>query len=136
MQGNCSAAPSAVALGLSGPVLLARKPGQCVVVTDTPLTLVEQNLWMDNLYIRQKTTNNTGTTHPQLVGCYRYVCNLWLTSVTFQGDSSAFPSHGGVIVSGGQLYAEGAAAASCADEVTKKREKKRLTLKSSGSFCA
>jgi hypothetical protein len=36
---------------------------------------------------------------------------LWLTSVTVEGDSSQFPTTGGVSVAGGQLYAEGAIAA-------------------------
>jgi hypothetical protein len=111
MQGNCSTAPSAALLGLTGPDLVQQQPGQCLLVTNTPLTSVQQNLWMDNLYIRQKTTSETGTLHPQMVACNGKVCNLWLTTVTMQGDSSELPSLGGVVVSGGQLYAEGAVTA-------------------------
>jgi hypothetical protein len=106
MQGNCSAEPSAAALGISGPNLVARKPGQCVLVTDVRLMKLDQNLWIDNVYIRHQTTNVTDT--PNLVHCWGSYCNLWLTSVTVQGDMSRLPSHGGVEMRGGQLYAEGA----------------------------
>jgi hypothetical protein len=105
VQGNCSSEPSATILGLSEPALVERKPGQCVLVTDVRLMNVKQNLWMDSLYIRHHTTTTTDT--PTILDGYGKGCNLWLTSVTLQGDSFEAPAIGGFDIAGGQLYAEG-----------------------------
>jgi hypothetical protein len=37
-----------------------------------------------------------------------FCCDLWLTSVTLQGDIRQFPDVYGIVVRGGQVYAEGA----------------------------
>jgi hypothetical protein len=107
MQGNCSSDTST--LNVSAPDLLSLKAGQCVLLTDGRLVEVEDNLSLDNLYIRQFRTSR-GLSN-ELLGCFGEDCNLWLTSVTLQGapvpDSSEF-IYGGVNVAGGQLYAEGA----------------------------
>jgi hypothetical protein len=107
MQGNCKAEPSAESLGLTGPDLVARKPGQCVLVTDEHLmSLTWQSLWLNSLYIRYRSTSSTDKI--ALLACSGKGCNLWLTSVTLQGDSSQLPRLGGLAVAGGQVYAEGA----------------------------
>jgi hypothetical protein len=109
MQGNCKSRPSAAALGLTGPELRALTPGQCVLVTDLQLMHVQQNLWLDSLYMRHHTTPRTNTR--SLLTCNSKDCNLWLTSVTLQGDSRRLSDRGAVYVTGGQLYAEGVPAA-------------------------
>jgi hypothetical protein len=102
-----------VDLGLSGPGdLKLRAYRQCILVTDVRFLRAEQNLWLDNLYIRYSATNRTA--YSSLVDCFGPACNLWLTSVTLQGDKWAVRDDGGdiynraVAVVGGQLYAEGA----------------------------
>jgi hypothetical protein len=70
----------------------------------------EQNLWLDNLYIRFITSNRTQQS--PLVDCFGLACNLWLTSVTIHGENSVFTPEdddemGAVAVVGGQLYAKG-----------------------------
>jgi hypothetical protein len=106
MQGNCSSEPSTAALGLSGPDLLPRRPGQCVLVTDTRFMAVKQSLWLENLYIRHHTTSSTDT--HDMLNCLGQECQLWLNSVRLQEDDSQFVAGASVGVSGGQLYAEGA----------------------------
>jgi hypothetical protein len=111
VQGNCSSEPSAMALGLSEPPLVGRKPGQCVLVTVEKLLEAGWDLWMDNLYIRLANVDNlqvrleagTGT----LLSASNIACNLWLTSVTLQGDSSQPVGPSGVHFFGGNMYAEG-----------------------------
>lgn len=110
MQGNCSQEVSTTVLGLSGSPLLDRLPGQCVIVTDVHLVSVKQNFWMHGLYIRHHRTARTQTDNV-VVWCGTEDCNLWLTSVTVQGDGTDDPSRGGLEVNGGQLYAEGATSA-------------------------
>jgi hypothetical protein len=104
MQGNCS---STDGLGFSEPDLISFKPGQCVLETDVAFLLATHSLWLDHLYIRQKSTSGNNTkAHLQ---CSSKDCKLWLTSVTLQGNLSQYPNFGGVSTHGGQLYAEGAA---------------------------
>jgi hypothetical protein len=104
-------APVHLELGLSGPSdLVSQTPQQCVLVTDTSFLRAEQNLWLDNLYIRLRATNRTQQS--SLVDCFGVTCNLWVTSVTMQGDRYGGPSDvdnevGAVAVVGGQLYAKG-----------------------------
>jgi hypothetical protein len=117
MQGSCSSEPSALALGLQGRELALRTPGQCVLVTDKALmTLDQQNLWLDSLYIQYRSFVNTSiccSTH--LLHIYGMeAASLWLTSVTLHGelipfDESLEPSlyHGAIAVVGANLYAEG-----------------------------
>jgi hypothetical protein len=104
MQGNCSSDTSS--LNLSAPDLLSLKAGQCVLLTDGSLMQLEGSLWLDNLYIRYLKTSR-GYAEALLV-CYGKDCNLWLTSITLQGALAQHPHTGGVLVEGGQLYAEGA----------------------------
>jgi hypothetical protein len=103
VQGNCTAAASTSALGLTGPGLKPLKPGQCVLVTSTPLMHVQRSLWLSNLYIRYQAAENYVEA---LLACSGKDCNLWLTSVTFEGGSS-YVAFAVIVVSGGQLYAEG-----------------------------
>jgi hypothetical protein len=98
-------------LGLSNPADLGpRHPQQCVLVTDIGFLRAEQNLWLDNLYMIFSTTDRTRQT--SLVECVGLTCNLWLSSVTMQGDQVGLWNNvgdaiGAVAVVGGQLYAEG-----------------------------
>jgi hypothetical protein len=69
------------------------------------LVAPSKNLWLDGLYIRQQTTSRTDTR--ALMWCNGEDCNLWLTSITLQGDDTYWPYYGGVGVEGGQLFAEG-----------------------------
>jgi hypothetical protein len=105
VQGNCTSEPSALALGISEPALVARKPGQCVLVTEVKLFEVKQNLWMDNLYIRHHITSSTDS--GTILSGNGKGCNLWLTSVTLQGGSSKPTGSSGVQFIGGIVYAEG-----------------------------
>jgi hypothetical protein len=111
LQGNCSLDPVPVDLGLSGHAdLIARNPYQCVLVADIGFLRAEQRLWLDNLYIRLSATSRTQQS--SLVDCFGLNCNMWLTSVTMQGDTSGFIEDvddqiGAVAVVGGQLYATG-----------------------------
>jgi hypothetical protein len=112
VQGNCTSDPIPVNLGLSGPSdLVSRTFQQCVLVTDVRFLRTEQSLWLDNLYIRFKTTIRTRLC--SLVDCFGSACKLWLTSVTLQGDKFGYmeDNEGGissVAVVGGQLWAKGA----------------------------
>jgi hypothetical protein len=112
LQGNCTSGPVPVDLGLSGPgYLVSRTPQQCLLVTDIRFLRAEQNLWLDNIYIRYKASNRTRES--SLVDCIGGSCNLWLTSVTLQGykvphSDQEHVWNGAVAVVGGQLYAEGA----------------------------
>lgn len=106
MQGNCRAGVTAESLGLSG-ALVPRLPGQCVIITDTTLLSERQNLWIDSLYIRFKKTDRSDDRVESVVKCIGEECNMWMTSVTVQGDGDTDPKFGGVLVSGGQLYAQG-----------------------------
>jgi hypothetical protein len=116
MQGNCNSEPSASALGISDRRLEPRTPGQCVLVTDQALmSLSQQNLWLDRLYIRHRETENVDTCcdtdllHVSGNG----TTNLWLTSVTLQGEANQVTEYslwdppGAIKVVGAQLYAEG-----------------------------
>jgi hypothetical protein len=101
-------------LGLPIPVdLVSLAPQQCVLVTDIGFLRAEQNLWLDNLYIRFSATNRTNRTQrSSLVDCIGLACNLWLTAVTLQGDKFGYAADadleiGAVEVIGGQLYAKG-----------------------------
>lgn len=95
--------------GTSGIVapLVSPLPGQCVLFTDVNLLTSDQNLWLDNLYIRHHSTARTDTGH--VVGCYSKDCNLWMTSVTLQGDGVSDPwaQASGMAIVAGQVYAEG-----------------------------
>jgi hypothetical protein len=113
IQGNCSSEPSFLALGLSGGGLPTRTPGQCVLVTDQALMkLHRQNLWLDSLHIQFVGSShaysccNSVLLHVSGAG----TANLWLTTVTLQGEGGAFSSSyyaGAIEVDGAQLYAEG-----------------------------
>jgi hypothetical protein len=111
LQGNCAADPLPVDLGLSGPGdLISRNPQQCILVIDVRLFRAEQNLWLDNLYIRYIATNRSRES--SLVDCLGGTCNLWLTAVTLHGYTSAPENatvydNGAVAVVGGQMYADG-----------------------------
>jgi hypothetical protein len=85
MQGNCAhEPPSAVALQLSGAELLARKPGQCLlVVSGDTLDVASGNAWLDNLYLRVR---STGADADPAVLTVHQVAQLWMTNVTIQGD--------------------------------------------------
>jgi hypothetical protein len=109
MQGNCASEPSAISLSLPAPDLKGRKTGQCVLVTDIRLMEIAHNLWLDNLYIRQKLTDATDeSTYPGELTCQGKSCNLWLTSVTLQGAQKLTPSFSYLAVYGGQMFASGA----------------------------
>jgi hypothetical protein len=120
LQGNCMSDPEPRDLGLSGPDdLVSGRLQQCVLVTDTAFLRAEQNLWLDNLYIRFISTDRIQQS--SIVDCFGLACNLWLTSVTMQGADDRLmrvPGEGSVVkkigteigalaVVGGQLYAEG-----------------------------
>ena len=90
---------------LTGAPITQVRPGQCVIVTDLLLLAVRQNLWMDNLYIRHHTTDRTDSTSAVWSGSKD--CNLWMTSITIQGDGVGDPHLGALALVGGQLYAEG-----------------------------
>lgn len=105
MQGNCTQKPSDKDLGLSDVPVIDWKSGQCVLVTDVMLMEVYQNLWLDSLYVRHYTTPRTDTNY--VVWCGTENCNLWMTSVTLQGDGIIDPVNGALFVSGGNFYGEG-----------------------------
>jgi hypothetical protein len=116
MQGTCSSEPSASALGLTGRDLAPRIPGQCVLVTDQVfMRLDQQNLWLDSLYVLFRTSVHVYTCCDafMLVVHGTGAANLWLTSVTLQGEPhqvdvfSPSNSPGAIDVYGAQLYAEG-----------------------------
>jgi hypothetical protein len=109
MQGNCASKPSSSALGLSGNDLSLHNPGQCVVVTDVYLMTLQHEMWLDNLYIRRRSSDRTSKAG--LFGCFGKFCKLWLTSVTFLGDTAQRLAGGALDVAGGQVYAEGVHAA-------------------------
>jgi hypothetical protein len=105
MQGNCS---SPHGLGFSELGLISFKPGQCILETNVAFLHATHSLWLDHVYIRQKSTSGNNTyAH---LSFYSRGCKIWLTSVTVQGDLSQYPHYGGVYLQNGQLYAEGAAA--------------------------
>lgn len=107
MLGNCSTEPSA-AWGLpSDPSLLRRLPGQCVLLMDQTLVLVQwQGLWMDQLYVRLY--NHTALFDCTVMQCLGPSCNLFVTAVTLQGRKGRTVScWTGIAVYGGQAYAEG-----------------------------
>jgi hypothetical protein len=81
-------------------------PGQCVIVSDLELMEPTQELWLDGLYIRHHRTNRTDTA--AVIGCFES-CNLWMTTVTIQGDGSQDPTRGAIWIETGQVYAEGVA---------------------------
>lgn len=105
LQGNCTETPSPTDLGLLGTTLQDWKIGQCVLAIDNRLISVQQNLWLDRLYIRHRRTLRSQTN--KVVWCGELVCNLWLTNVTFQGDGVNDPAAGALDVLGGSVYAEG-----------------------------
>jgi hypothetical protein len=112
IQGNCASEPSSRDLGLAAPKLRSRRPGQCILITDVGLLEVEQDLWLANLYIRLKTTDDTKNefvvdSHSHL-NCFGKDCNLWLTSVTLQGVLTNAVTYDAMDVKGGQVYASGA----------------------------
>jgi hypothetical protein len=108
MQGNCSSEPSATSLNLSAPSFRARKAGQCVLVTDTTLMEVNQHLWLDNLYIRQKVTAATKkASNAGHISAFGDDCHLWMTTVTLQGAGTLVPDSMPIKVVGGQVFASG-----------------------------
>jgi hypothetical protein len=121
MQGNCSSEPSTLALGLSGRDLATRTPGQCILVTDQALLRLDrQNLWLHSLHIPFRTNGQAYSCCDSMLlyATGTGTANLWLTSVTLQGEGNAVdpfdPSFlpGAVEVFGAQLYAEGGEALS------------------------
>jgi hypothetical protein len=108
VQGNCTSPPSADSLGLPDLDLKFWKPGQCVLVTEAALVSVKNYLWLHSLYILHHMITQMNVTVPYpLVSCDDRQCNLWLTSVTLQGERIEFMSVGGVDVFQGQLFAKG-----------------------------
>jgi hypothetical protein len=106
LQGNCSANPPAELLAsLSDTVLEPLLPGQCLLVTDGDLfDIMENDLWLDSVYIRLKRTNRDSL--PSFV----YVdANgaLFMTAVTLQGDDSATGQCGALTVHS-RVFAKGA----------------------------
>lgn len=105
LQGNCSHEPTAEQLPLYNGAQSEWKPGQCVILTDVELVELELQLWLDNLYIRHVTTPRTDTV--SVLWCVTEMCQMWMTSVTIQGDGDGDPSSGALWVTGGLVYAEG-----------------------------
>jgi hypothetical protein len=105
MQGNCSSEPSG-SFNISGTDIEMRSPGQCVLITDVRLLRAQQFLWLDNLYIRHRATERTDDS--SLLDCLGSSCNMWITTVTIQGEWNQSIPFGGVGVGGGQMFAEGA----------------------------
>jgi hypothetical protein len=106
MQGNCSSEPFQDLRLSKTDVLASRKPGQCVLIADGRLLLAKHSLWLHNLYVHHSSA--TVVDDPSVLSCLGSACNLWLTSVTLQGDPHQVTYFGGVAVFGGQLYAKGA----------------------------
>jgi hypothetical protein len=113
LQGNCTLDPVTMDLSLTGPAeLVSRSPQQCILVTDIQVLSAQQSLWLNNLYIRFSATNRTQETF--LLDCLGSNCNLWLNSITLQGQVAQLYDerpeqefHAAVAVVGGQLYAQG-----------------------------
>lgn len=109
MQGNCNTRPSVDRLGLTGSApLIDWRPGQCVIVTDMIFFDVQQNLWLDNLYIRHRNTFRTDILTGSIVHCDSEDCLIWMTKVTLQGSGDAHEDPQAIHMFGGQLYADGA----------------------------
>lgn len=107
IQGNCVDEPSEEKLGLTGPGL-DRSPGQCVIASDTTLIWLENSLWLDNLYIRYSaSTAFEDDYYNDILECSSPDCNLWLTSVTMQGDGPGDKTAGAIWAKESQVYAEG-----------------------------
>lgn len=68
---------------------------------------VEQNLWLDHLYIRYLASLRSDDP-VDVVWCGKEPCNLWVTNSTIQGNGKLDPLTGGLASAGGQIYADGA----------------------------
>lgn len=108
MQGNCSEPVSSEVLNVGGVASLhTLKPGQCAILTEMALGHVSEDMWFHNLYIRHHQTLRNK--HVGIVlWCDTPDCRMWLADVTVQGDGFEDPYFGGLQVSGGELYADGA----------------------------
>ena len=85
---------------------------QCLILTDVALGTVSQNTWLHNLYIRHHTTGRESSID-MVLWCDTPDCNLWLTFMTLQGyggyGESVDLKFGGLAVTAGQMYSDGAA---------------------------
>lgn len=105
MQGNCSSddVGDLSTLDLN---MTAWSLGMCLIVTDFRLMKVEQNLWIDNLYIRYLSTWRSDDPL-DVVWCGKEHCNLWVTNSSIQGNGRLDPLTGGIAAAGGQIYTGG-----------------------------
>jgi hypothetical protein len=106
VQGNCKSQPSPQALAIPATSFAdSLIPGQCVLLTDVRLFVIEQNLWLDSLFIRSH--SSVDNFQPLVAGRGKW-CNVWLTSVVLQGvEESSQIQTDGLSIDEGQLYAEG-----------------------------
>lgn len=101
LQGNCSEPiPANITESLSGPALVPRKPGQCLVVFfGNGLSVVSeaaQNLWIDGLYLRQTPLEDPPDTESTILTIDRvtfgaplqHAPSVWLSNVTIQGSGA------------------------------------------------
>lgn len=108
MQGNCTSEPSSIAFGLTGAPFIDRRPGQCLIVTDVRLFSSKQDIWIDSLYLRYHSTSRSlSDAAEDLIWCSTASCNLWMTSITLQGDGITDTKYGGMQAVGGNVYADG-----------------------------
>lgn len=97
-------------LKVLGKPLAARYPGQCVLVTDYGLLRATgSNLWLHNLFIRQRNTGRIAA--PTMLHVQDGALGLWLTGVTVQGEGNYQKDTGAgcsALEALAPVYAEGA----------------------------
>lgn len=87
-------------------------PNQCVLLANERLLEVSGgNLWLDALYFRYPEAAEAGVSGTRFVDVYRSDTDVFMTSVTFQGNGDGDEDCGVCAMSvfeGANVYAEGA----------------------------
>ena len=107
MQGNCSSddVGDLSTLDLN---MAAWSLGKCLIVTDFRLMKVEQNLWIDNLYIRSRDTTSTSPKDTsRVLMTVKETAQVYMTHTVIQGDGVG-NMMGMRIHDGGRVYMQGA----------------------------
>lgn len=81
------------------------QPGQCVLVTDISLMQIDTSIWLDSLHIHHQHTDRTDT--ESVISCESRACQLWMTNVSLKGDVKQDPLRNAIVLSGGEVYAQG-----------------------------
>jgi hypothetical protein len=112
MQGNCSAvAPPSLNLPANHVPLRPFLPGQCLLLIDADLLVVERKrqLWLDRLYMRI-TDPRDGLPFDSFIRVDYSGAELWVTGVTMQGNGDGIRDCWGCAMGAfreGRVYAEG-----------------------------